>query len=434
MEGLTLLAFCAVLIASVLTGFPLVGALAAGLAIFLAYGLLRGYRPAQLGRMCLSGVWAARNILINLILIGVLTAVWRACGAIPVIVGAASRLIRPSVFLLMTYLLCGGVSSLTGTAFGTAATMGVICATVGRTMGVDIRLTGGAVLSGIFIGDRCSPVSTSALLVSELTGTDLYGNIRRMLRSALVPFLAAGCLYALIGVRLTGAGEAPDLMAVFSSEFRLSPVCALPAALILVLAAFRVRVKPSLLLSIAAAVPTALLLQGIPAGELARAAWSGFKAGDAATAAYINGGGIASMLRVACIVCLSSAFSGIFRGTGLLDGEKRLLRRFSARTGPFLPTLFTSLPASMLACNQTLAVMLTHQLCGGLYADRERLALDLEDTVIVLAPIVPWSVAGGAPLASVGAPAASIAFAFYLFLLPLWRLVSGLAAGRKEHA
>ena len=422
------------LILSVATGLPLVGALACGLAIFLAYGLLRGFRPAQLARMCCSGVWAAHNILINLILIGVLTAVWRACGAIPVIVGAASRLIRPSVFLLMTFLLCGGVSSLTGTAFGTAATMGVICSTVGRTMGVDVRLIGGAVLSGIFVGDRCSPVSTSALLVSELTGTELYGNLRRMLRSALVPFLAAACAYGLMGLRLTGAGEAPDLMAVFSSEFRLSPVCALPAALILVLAAFRVRVKPSLLLSIAAAVPLALFLQGISAAALLRAAWSGFSAGNPAVAAYIDGGGIASMLRVACIVCISSAFSGIFRGTGLLDGEKRLLRRLAKRTGPFIPTLLTSLPASMLACNQTLAVMLTHQLCGGLYGDRERLALDLEDTVIVLAPIVPWSVAGGAPLASVGAPAASIAFAFYLFLLPLWRLATGFAAGRGKHA
>lgn len=59
--------------------------------------------------------------------------------------------------------------------------------------------TGGAVVSGIFFGDRCSPVSTSALLVSELTGTDLYGNIRRMLRSCLVPFVLTCAAYLALG-------------------------------------------------------------------------------------------------------------------------------------------------------------------------------------------------------------------------------------------
>ena len=138
-----------------------------------------------------SGVKTIKNILICLTMIGMLTALWRAAGTIPVIVSWAAAAIQPQIFLLMTFLLNAMVSVLTGTAFGTAATMGVICSTMAAGMGLDMALVGGAVLSGVFFGDRCSPVSTSALLVAELTGTAVLKNIRNMLRSAAVPTLAA---------------------------------------------------------------------------------------------------------------------------------------------------------------------------------------------------------------------------------------------------
>lgn len=43
----------------------------------------------------------------------------------------------------------------------------------------------------------------------------------------------------------------------------------------------------------------------------------------------------------------------------------------------------------------------------------------------------PLPIAGGVPLASAGAPAASLLTAFFLFLLPLWQLVT---AGRGRRA
>ena len=137
-----------------------------------------------------------------------MTALWRASGTIPFIVSKASTLIRPSVFLLMTFLLNSGLSVLTGTSFGTSATMGVICASMGSTMGVSPILTGGAVLSGAFFGDRCSPVSTSALLVAGITGTDIYKNIRGMIRTSLIPFIAACVIYFAIGVSVSAEGSA----------------------------------------------------------------------------------------------------------------------------------------------------------------------------------------------------------------------------------
>lgn len=90
--------------------------------------------------------------------------------------------------LLVSFLLCCLISFLTGTSFGSVATMGVICMTMAKSMGISTILEGGAILAGIYFGDRCSPVSTSALLVSELTGTDLFDNLKQMAKSAWISF------------------------------------------------------------------------------------------------------------------------------------------------------------------------------------------------------------------------------------------------------
>lgn len=77
--------------------------------------------------------------------------------------------------------------------------------------------------------------------------------------------------------------------------------------------------------------------------------------------------------------------------------------------------------------------MLAHQLCGDLDQSANDHALDLEDSVVLVAGLVPWSIAGAVPLASMGAPiAASMALAIYLYAVPAWRLLSGWFAARGQ--
>ncbi len=429
MELITVVVFCILLLACISWNLSILYALAAGLLLFLLYGRRKGFLWVELKDMALSGLKTVKNMLLTFLLIGMMTALWRAAGTVPVIVCYAAGLIRPSVILLMTFWLNCGISVLTGTAFGTAATMGVICMTVASGMQIDPLLVGGAVLSGVFFGDRCSPVSTSALLVSELTGTVIFDNIKRMIRSSVVPFLLTSGIYALIGLLSHYGGELPDLAAVFGREFVLSWIALLPAILILLLSLKRVNVRTAMSVSILSAIPICVFVQRMPLKELPMLLLTGYRAGDAEVGAMLNGGGMTSMLQVAAIISISSAYAGIFRKTGLLDGIKDSIQRFSRRTNPYAATLLTGVIAAMMACNQVFATMLTAQLCGELQPDKEQLALDLEDTAIVISPLIPWSIASAVPLSTIGAPAASVLLACYLYLLPLWRL---LLSGKKR--
>lgn len=419
-----LLLFSIALIGFISAGFPILWALAVGYLIFFLDALKKGHRPAAIFRMSLSGIKTAKNILIIFLLIGMLTALWRSAGTIPSIVGFSAQFLHPSVMILMAFLLNCLVSFLTGTSFGTAATMGVIAMTMAQSMGCNPLLTGGAILSGTFFGDRCSPVSTSALLVSELTSTDIYENIRLMLKTALLPFLATCALYGGLGlIPPSGLGAAMDIQELFSKSFRLGLIPALPALLLLILALKKVPVRRSMAASIVTAFFITLLWQKRTLPEIFHLMIFGFQTSDLNLAPMINGGGILSMVNVAAIICISSSYSGIFDGTGLLKGLKLSVEKLKNKTSPFVAVFLTSLATSVIACNQTLTIILTNQICQDLEPDSKKLAINLENTAVLLSPLIPWSIAGAVPLATVGAPTASLLAACYLYLVPLWCLL-----------
>lgn len=133
--------------------------------------------------------------------------------------------------------------------------------------------------------------------------------------------------------------------------------------------------------------------------------------------ALLGGGGLLSMAKVFCIVCLSSSYAGIFAGTGMLRGlQKQAVRA----------ALAVSVISFMIACNQTLAIMLTHQLCGELLPHRQDMMTALENTAVPVPALIPWSIAGAVPLAAIGASETSLLTAWYLWAVVLWNLFTSL--------
>lgn len=424
--------FCAELIVCVATGLPIAGALVVGLVLFLGYGLWRGHAPASLARMCAEGISTAKGVLEAFVLIGILTALWRATGTISEVVVVATPLVTPAVAPLAVFLLCCLMSFLTGTSFGTAATMGVVCMTMATSMGANALACGGAVLAGAYFGDRCSPMSSSALLVRSVTGTDLAGNFRAMMRSAAVPLAVTLVVYGVAGVALCPAGGtgANETVAMLGSFFNQGPVALLPCVPVLVLPLMRVGMKRSMAVSSAIAALVCVFARGIAPAELLRIAIFGYAPADAQVAALMSGGGLLSMVNVAFIVCLSSSYAGLFGGTGMLDGIRAHLAALAERITTFGAILVVVIPASMVACNQTLGTMLAYQLCSELEPNRRAMALDLEDSVIVLSPLVPWSIACSAVVSMCGAPSACWLSAIYLWLIPLWHLICAIRERR----
>ena len=421
MELLLLLIFAVSVLACVVADLSILYPLLFGYILFFCYGLIRKHSFRDMLRMSWSGVKTIRGMLVTFILIGLITAIWRSAGTIPMIVSLCSSLISPTSFILITFLLCCLISALTGTALGTAATAGVISMSMGEVLGVSPFLLGGAILSGAYFGDRCSPMSTSALLVCTLTGTNIFQNIRLMFRRAAVPFLATCLLYWGLGLGTKKQEVSLVVLERLSHSFLFHWTVLLPALLMILLAACRVKVKITMFVSILSGIIICLFLQKVSPVDLLITLVTGYRSSDPALASMLDGGGIVSMLKVSAIVCISSCYSGIFSGCGMLDNIKERIQFLSRRITPFGCALLVSVITGMAACNQTLTIMLTWQLCRDILPDPQEQALALEDSAVVISPLIPWSIASAVPVSAVSAPPLCIGAAFYLYLLPLWQ-------------
>ena len=227
-EIVTMALFCTALVACIAAGISIVPALAVGVLVFLIHGRLTGHAWKPMLRKGFTTMKAASIVVVTFVLIGLLTTLWRAAGTVPFIVANTTTLIRPHVVILLAFLLNCLMSLLTGSSFASAATMGVITMTLGTSMQVSPLFLGGAILSGVYFGDRCSPVSTSAQLVKTLTHTNIFDNIRLMLRTAAVPFALTCVVYAALALCTHPSVGSMDVASLFAEAFNLHWVTVLP--------------------------------------------------------------------------------------------------------------------------------------------------------------------------------------------------------------
>lgn len=433
MEIISLALFMGLLLLCIMADISVLFALAGGYVFFFLHAIRKGLSPIKILQLSYEGICRVRTSLLTFALIGMLTALWRCAGTIPAIVTYSMELVVPEIILPLIFWMNCLISFLTGTSFGTVATMGVICMTVATAMQVDPMLAGGAIMSGIYFGDRCSPVSASALLIAEVTGTNIYDNIRAMVRTSIVPFVFSSAAYLVLGMGLESASYNDiNLVEVFSTEFRTGAWALIPALTIVLMSLLRAKIKITLAVGILASILTAILYQNADLIKIADTMIFGYHAESRVLQPMIDGGGLLSMVKVAAIVCISASYSGIFRETGMLAGVQKKLLSLRHRLPPFALVLPTAILTCAIGCNQSLGVLLTSQICEEIVPDRHRMACYLENSVIVLAPMMIWSIAAEVPLAATGAPAGSLVFAFYLYMIPAWTLITDFAERERR--
>ena len=131
------------------------------------------------------------------------------------------------------------------------------------------------------------------------------------------------------------------------------------------------------------------------------------------------------MLNVGLIVAISSSYSGIFKETKMLVLMKKYLKEFSEKTSNYFVIFLSSIISGAIACNQSLGTILTYELCEEL-EDKQNMAIILENTIVLLAGLIPWNIAMAVPLKTIDIGLMSGLFAFYLYFLPLWNLFLGI--------
>lgn len=399
--------------------------LALGFVSFSLVAVKRGNTLRQVGAMALSTLRDSLIVIRIILLLGCLTGLWRASGTIAYFVVGGVKLIPPALFVLAAFVLTAIMSFALGTSFGVTATGGVILMAIARAGGINPVIVAGALLSGVYVGDRASPAASSANLVAVLTGTDMRDNVRLMLRNSILPFLICCLIYAALSFAMPMHDVDASILSDIGNEFELHWICLVPAVLMLTLPFCSVSIILSIVISGISSFVIAVFLQNMSFFETLKAMILGFTPHNAALTQTFSGGGLASMFEVAGILIISGTYGGIFRGAGLLDEIDKRLLKLSAKLGRYETMLIMSAALCAVFCNQTVGSIMLSELSEPLYGDGERTEkmMDMENSVILIAGLVPWCIASSVPLGMLGAGASSLPFACFLYLLPAIELI-----------
>lgn len=424
MTACCFLLFFAMVASCLMAGWSVAWALLGGLVLFWLLGWRKGFTHRQLWAMAWSKCKKSLIVVRIIVLIGVITGVWRCSGTIACCIVWGVGLVTPRLFLLTAFLLCAAFSYVLGTSYGVSSTLGVILMALARSGGVDTSAAAGVILSGVYFGDRCSPASSAASLVAAVTDTDLYGNVRQMLRTGLLPTLLTIVLYLPLSLRHPLSALDGEVLAALEERFVLSWWTLVPAVIMFLLPLFKVPIHWTIAASTAAAAVLAVGMQGFSAGEVLAAAWSGYHPRSETLAAVLSGGGVTSMTSSYVIVALTGLYAGILEGTGTLEPLSGRAEALAGKIGRFPAMIAVSVLCAAVLCNQAVTSMMGVQLLEGAYTDRGELAMDIENSGILIAGLIPWSIACSVPLSMLGAGNSAILYAFLLWLIPLCYLVT----------
>src|SRR5699024_352656 len=135
--------------------------------------------------------------LIIIILIGAFIGVWINAGIVPSIVFYGLEFLSPTWFLLTATILSMLVG-IVGGAWLAAGTVGLALISIAEGLGVPLEITAGAIVSGVYIGGKISPLSDTPNVVAGVIGIDVFEHIKNMLFTTIPAVIITFILYIVI--------------------------------------------------------------------------------------------------------------------------------------------------------------------------------------------------------------------------------------------
>ncbi len=399
----------------------LIYAMCLGLGVFALLGKKSGHTLRAMLAMAWAPAAKMLPVLVIYGLIGCITALWRSSGTIAFCIYHGLRLITPHLFILIAFLLTSAISFALGTSFGVVGTAGVILMALGRSGGVDAAVTAGVVLAGAYCGDRCSNASSSAALVAAATDTRLEDNVKMMLRTGALPFILSAAVYGLLSWRHPIAIVDGAILDALREGFSLSLWTLLPPLLLLGLPLLHLSIRLAMAASAVSALCVTVLCQHAPVPDALWTALAGYTPAAEALRGVMSGGGAVSMLTASVLMLCTAMFAGLLDGLGGLETARRAVAWVVRHYGRFPAVTAAMTLCAMVFCNQSTGAVVTPGLVADAYADAApgELAQDMENSGVVIAPLIPWNISVSIPLLMLGATARAIPYAVLLYAIPL---------------
>ena len=342
------------------------------------------------------------------ILIGVIIAAFIMSGTIPSLIYYGLTFITPKYFLPIGLLLCSVMSISTGTAWGTAGTMGIALLGIGSSLGFPMPMIAGMVVSGAFFGDKLSPASDTTILSALSTQTELYKHIRNMVYTLFPSYFVTLTLFFFIGlhshqpnVNVVGH-ELNNIQQSLASVYNINLITLLPILCMIVFSLKKIPAELSMMSSIIIALVIALTIQKVPLHEFLDGLFEGPKQlhSDLVLLNHIlKSGGIMSMMWSFSLTFLVLCLGGILQHFKFLHVLLLSLLEQIKRPGTLImSTIFSCVISNMVMGEAYLSILLIGKSYGESYdkmaLDRCMLSRSIEEGATFSTALIPWTTAG----------------------------------------
>ncbi|AGE80002.1 TPA: Na+/H+ antiporter NhaC [Bacillus thuringiensis] len=373
-----------------------------GIVLLLAFGFMKKIDWSTMEKGMISSISAGIPSIFIFLLVGVLISIWIAAGTIPTLMVYGFQLVSPKIFVPTVFVVCAIVGTSIGSAFTTAATVGLAFMGMGTALGYDPALIAGAIISGAFFGDKMSPLSDTTNLAPAVTGVDLFEHIRNMLWTTVPAFIIAFIAFFILG---SGSGGNVDFSAFINTlekNATISIVTLIPILLLFLFAFKKVPAVPTLLAGIVVGIIILFIFKpSTSLADLIKIMQDGYvsKTGIKDIDSLLSRGGLQSMMMSIALIFLALCMGGLLQGMGIIAQLMNIISSFvKTSTRLIISTASTAIGVNFLLGEQYLSIVLTGQAFANKYdevgLERRNLSRVLEDAGTVINPLVPWGVSG----------------------------------------
>lgn len=390
----------------------------------------------------LTAVLPAIAILLS---IGLLIGSWVLSGTIPMPVDIGLRWIEPNHFLLWAFIATAVMSVCTGTSWGSAGTLGV--ALMGMSVAIDVpmAMVAGAVVSGAYVGDKLSPLSDTTNICAIAADVPLYTHVRYLAFTVVPALLVAGIVFALAdgGAIRAGGGE-HGLVLEIEHHFQINIWSALPVVLVLTGIVLR---RPAALTLLAGALLAAIIgivVQGFTVGAAIVALIDGFNIEmlpgseplSPPLVALLNRGGLNSMAGTVLLVLTAFLLAAGLELSGALD---RIVNGLLAWARSIARLVWATMATGSLLVSLTSHASVSALMVGDIFRQRyrdqglaaENLSRNMEDSITIVEPLLPWTVSALFMATTLGVPTSEyLPWAVFCYVGPIIAAAYGLLGRR----
>jgi Na+:H+ antiporter, NhaC family len=402
--------------------------------LLMVYGKWKGLSFGELEGGLIKGASTGLGAVYIFFFIGMLISSWMASGTIPTLMYGGFKLFSGTPIYLAAFIICSVLGISIGSAFTTAATLGVAFLGMAAAMDASLAIMAGAVVSGAFLGDKMSPVSDTTNLASGTFGVPLFEHIKNMLWTTVPGFILSGILFWILSPGTeTKTGEIENFIHALETETSIGWPSMIPFILVTIFAIRKVSAIPTLSVSIISAIIISFInTNEMTLSKMSSILFSGFvmESNFEQLNAILSRGGVESMMFSISLVMLALGLGGLLFLLGIIPTllasiEKLLTSAFKL----VLSTVISAISINVLIGEQYLSILLPGNTFQSHFdrmkLSKKTLSRALEDAGTVINPLIPWGVSGVFLTEVLGVSTLQYApFTFFCLLCPVLTLVS----------